>query len=256
MSSKLHKFMINKALQKNHIMKKLITIFSLISLIVLSYAFNQQSTDKLNGAWRMEGDATRVAIIMDGYFVQSVYRENEPLFISTLGGTLDFNGSQLSGTLEFNSEEPGSVGEGFSLKAGLKNDKLTLVNANGEEEVWERIDKGQGDLAGVWRITGRKSDDGSMHEMKASPRKTLKVLSGTRFQWVAMNTETGEFFGTGGGTYTFKDNKYVETIGFFSRDNSKVGVSLPFEGEVKGDEWHHQGLSSKGDPIYEVWTKQ
>ena len=61
---------------------------------------------------------------------------------------------------------------------------------------------------------------------------------------------------TGGGTYTTKDGVYTETIDFFSKDNSRVGAILPFEYEVKGDDWHHSGNSSKGDPIYEVWSKR
>ena len=82
----------------------------------------------------------------------------------------------------------------------------------------------------------------------------MKILSGTRFQWIAFNTETKEFMGTGGGTYSTVDGKYTENIDFFSRDNSRVGASLEFDYELNGDEWHHKGLSNKGDPIYEIWN--
>ncbi|MCK5105463.1 MAG: hypothetical protein KAR17_21715, partial [Cyclobacteriaceae bacterium] len=78
--------------------------------------------------------------------------------------------------------------------------------------------------------------------------------SGTRFQWIAYNSETKEFMGTGGGTFTTKDGKYIENIDFFSRDNSRVGASLEFEYELKGNDWHHKGFSSRGDPIYEIWS--
>jgi hypothetical protein len=62
--------------------------------------------------------------------------------------------------------------------------------------------------------------------------------------------------GTGGGTYTFKDGKYTENIEFFSRDSSRVGSSLAFDGKLENGDWHHSGLSSKGDPIYEVWSRR
>lgn len=65
-----------------------------------------------------------------------------------------------------------------------------------------------------------------MVSMRPGARKTIKILSGTRFQWAAINSETGEFFGTGGGNYTFKDGKYTENIEYFSRDASRVGASL------------------------------
>nr|WP_299343463.1 hypothetical protein [Allomuricauda sp.] len=84
----------------------------------------------------------------------------------------------------------------------------------------------------------------------------MKILSGTRFQWIAYNTETKEFMGTGGGTYTTENGKYVENIGFFSRDDSRVGASLSFDFELKDGDWHHSGKSSKGNPIYEIWSKR
>ena len=60
--------------------------------------------------------------------------------------------------------------------------------------------------------------------------------------------------GTGGGTYTTVDGKYTENIEFFSRDDSKVNRSLEFTFELIDGAWHHSGLSSKGQPIYEIWS--
>ena len=93
-----------------------------------------------------------------------------------------------------------------------------------------------------------------MTERKPGPRKTMKILSGTKFQWIAYNTETGDFSGTGGGTYTTEGGKYTENIDFFSRDNTRVGASLKFDYELKEKKWHHRGLSSEGSPIYEIWS--
>jgi hypothetical protein len=85
-------------------------------------------------------------------------------------------------------------------------------------------------------------------------RRTVKILGGGRFQWIAFNSASKEFSGTGGGTYTAEDGKYIENIEFFSRDSRRVGASLEFDYEVKDGEWHHKGESSKGDPIYEIWS--
>ena len=73
----------------------------------------------------------------------------------------------------------------------------------------------------------------------------MKILSGTRFQWIAYNVDTKEFFGTGGGTYTTVDGKYTENIEFFSRDATRVGASLTFDYSLPDGEWRHQGSSSK-----------
>lgn len=90
--------------------------------------------------------------------------------------------------------------------------------------------------------------------MTPGDRRTIKILSGDRFQWVAFNSATKEFSGTGGGTYTAGNGKYTENIEFFSRDDSRVGASLEFDYDVKDGKWHHKGKSSKGDDIYEIWS--
>lgn len=82
------------------------------------------------------------------------------------------------------------------------------------------------------------------------------MLSGTRFQWVAYDTAAKSFSGTGGGTYTFENGKYTETIEYHSKNSARVGAVLPFEYEIKGKKWDHSGLSSTGNPIREIWTRQ
>ena len=138
------------------------------------------------------------------------------------------------------------------------DDKVTFTlidDENKSTHTWKRVDDGEAPLTGAWQIRERMGQDGNMHEMRPGPRKTIKILSGTRFQWTAMNTETKEFFGCGGGTYTFEEGKYTENIEFFSRDNSRVGANLSFEGRVEGDDWHHSGKSSRGNPIKEIWHR-
>src|SRR5690606_22211081 len=98
--------------------------------------------------------------------------------------------------------------------------------------------------------------DGKLTEIhQKGERKTLKLLVGGHFQWIAFDPSIKGFYGTGGGIYKFENGKYIETIQFFSRDNSRVGASLSFDGEIKNGDWYHSGLSSKGDPIHEIWRK-
>ena len=91
---------------------------------------------------------------------------------------------------------------------------------------------------------------------QSGTRKTIKILSSTRFQWAAIDPGTKQFMGTGGGTYSFENGKYTENIEFFSRDSSRVGQSLTFDGKLENGEWHHSGFSSRGDAIYEVWSRK
>ena len=120
---------------------------------------------------------------------------------------------------------------------------------------YKRIDDGAAPLAGVWKISAREQDGKIVPIHQTGARKTLKMLTGNRFQWFAINPETKQFSGTGGGTYEFANGKYTEHIEFFSRDSSRVGASLSFDGKLENGEWHHSGLSSRGEKIYETWGR-
>ena len=111
-------------------------------------------------------------------------------------------------------------------------------------------------LNGSWLMSGiERRGEMRMRDVNR-PRKTLKMLGGGRFQWIAYDTSKKGFYGTGGGTFTAVDGKYVENIEFFSRDSNTVGKSLGFNYQIKEGDWHHKGFSSKGDPKYEIWTKR
>ena len=154
-------------------------------------------------------------------------------------------------SFQYHSEQKETVGTDMSFTIKINVNELT-TDINGKSQKWNRIDNGAAPLSGVWRINARKNGD-HLNPMPLAARRTLKILSGTRFQWVAINIETKEFFGTGGGRYTFENGKYTEYIEFFSRDTNRVGSALSFEGKIENSEWHHSGLSSRGEPIYEVW---
>ena len=125
----------------------------------------------------------------------------------------------------------------------------------GVDKVWNKLDDGTpGKLVGTWLMSGRRRDGEIQLRKTDQPRKTMKILSGTRFQWIAYNTETKEFMATGGGNYTTVDGKYTENIEFFSKDKNRVGAKLEFDFSLLQKEWHHSGFSSKGDALYEIWS--
>jgi hypothetical protein len=220
-----------------------------------------QQTHTLKGAWRLASNGkepfTAVKIYSDDYFMVAYYDLQGKNFIKSKGGTYSFSDGKYTETIEFNTAENSEVGSSIKFSAGLKKQELKSTdNRTKKVEVWVRIEEpATPALAGVWRITGREQN-GQLSPMQQGSRKTIKILSGSRFQWAAFNTETKQFSGTGGGTFAAKDGNYTENIEFFSRDGNRVGASLSFKYDVKGNEWHHSGLSSTGNKIYEVWSKQ
>ena len=226
----------------------------LLSLVlIIGSACQAQS---LNGAWQSGHDENHITMIVtDRYFSAAVYNKNNNTYLGTRGGSWRIANNQFIEVHEFNTMKPEWIGTELKSEIILKGDKLFFKTNEGTEE-FSRIDNGNpGQLAGAWLITGRMSDKG-LEKRTPGPRKTMKILSGTRFQWIAYNNETKEFFGTGGGTYTTENGKYNENIDFFSRDNSRVGAKLLFDFSLVDGDWRHSGLSSKGDPIDEVWTKR
>ncbi len=234
----------------------------ILSLIVFVFtsAFtnttNLNTNDAFTGAWETtykEGDreVRAVAILSGGYTSAAAYYTDDNSFFYTMGGSYKIDGDKVTQVCEFNTMDVSKVGKTEVSEFKINGNELTFV---GDTRVWKRIDNGTGgDLADAFLITGRKRD-GEISRSTPGARKTMKILSGTRFQWIAYNVDNGQFSGTGGGTYTTKNGKYVENIEFFSRDVTRVGASLSFDYEVKDGEWHHSGLSSKVDPIYEIWT--
>ncbi|WP_127124866.1 membrane or secreted protein [Pseudoflavitalea rhizosphaerae] len=231
-------------------MKKIFSLACFLFSAITSFA-------QIDGAWKLSGNGTVevTCIVADNYFMQTTYDKTNKLFLNTMGGTINLgNDGKMNVTIEFNTADSTRIGQSYSLDYKLNNNEL-IISVNDADNKWQRIDDGKGGLSGNWRITEREQN-GKMNPIRPGPRKTLKILSGTRFQWAAINTETKEFFGTGGGAYSFSNGKYTENIEFFSRDNSRVGASLSFDGKVDGNKWHHSGKSSKGDPIAEIWTRQ
>lgn len=212
----------------------------------------------LEGSWKLvEQDGLKVKdkevvrIYQDGYFAEGAKGTGSNEFLWAQGG--EYKADDYSITLDFNTKNPELVGETLDPKLSFIEDNKIKINNVKEVQVWERIsDKSQA-LDGNWVITGRKRG-GEMNTMTPGDRRTIKILGGGRFQWVAFNSATREFFGTGGGTYSSENGKYTENIEFFSRDKDRVGASLGFKYDLKDGKWHHSGKSSKGGPIYEVWS--
>lgn len=233
------------------------TIALILTTLLFMGSIRGQS---LLGAWEStqtteKGQRVRnVVIFAEGHQVATWFDPTNGDFIHTNGGGWQLSGNTITETVEFDTKTPDRVGSSISFEIELQDDTLKIKDG---DQVWTRVDNGTpGDLEGAWLMSGRRYNGEMQHRDTDRPRKTMKILSGTRFQWIAYNTETKQFMGTGGGTYTTVDGTYTENIEFFSRDNSRAGASLEFDYALKKGDWHHSGFSSKGKPLYEIWSKR
>lgn len=192
--------------------------------------------------------------INNKYFIYSVYEQVPANFIETKGGFYTENDGVLNLQLEFNSAyENDSVRE-LSIPYTVTGNELILKMNS--ELIFLPMKAMEQDLDGAWLFATRGPDNGQDRRGEENPRKTLKFLLDGRFQWIAYHTETMKFSGTGGGSYSSKNGIYTEKIEYFSKDNSRVGTLLEFDYEIKGDDWHHTGQNSKGEPMYEIWSRR
>lgn len=243
----------------------------LITLVVSSFLMmmysnttSEGNASDITGAWKLEsqngqdGDFTGTLLIEDGYVFYTEYDVDIKHFEGSLGGQYTYANGAFDYTVEFDTWQPERIGQEIKVTVTFKENQMTLVQSlEGENMtmVFSQIDDGTGDLAGAWRITDRLRN-GAMQAMKQGPRKTIKMITGSRFQWAAFNPETKQFSGTGGGAVTLKGGEYTEHIEFFSRNADRVGASLSFDYKVEGIKWDHSGMSSSGNAIRETWTRQ
>ena len=215
-------------------MKKIILI-----LILITSTNSIYSQDEVYSY--IEKDIVNRIIIDKNYFLMTSFKFNSNEFIKTIGGFYEKKGKRFIVDLEFNSN--------------FRNDSLSKVEIN-KKSNWKKISLKENDLQGKWLMVGRIRNGKEQRRNLDRPRKTMKILINGYFQWIAFNTETFQFSGSGGGKYSTKDGIYTEKIEYFSRDNSRVGAKLKFDYELKDEEWNHIGFSSKGDPMHELWVKR
>lgn len=235
-------------------LKYQLPVLGLLCLILLAGFSGRDAKTPVTGSWmHTRGNDTWLLMAADGYCMITHYDASGKRFFKTFGGFQEVENGTLQLRYRFHSNDKGKTGTraAFTWKVKGRQAESNLSGATGQ---WTKVGAADGAMTGIWRITKRREGT-DLKELKLAPRRTLKFLTDDRFQWAAINVETGEFSGTGGGTYTFRDGVYTETIGFFSRDSSRVGMSLKFNDHLEGADWVHTGLSSKGDPIYEVWSK-
>ena len=236
------------------------SISGLVMLILTSLVVNGQD---FSGAWKLVDYNGKpfaeecIKIYSSGYFMFATYSANGT-FVKAGGGNYETNGKEYAEVLDFYTSDSTQVRKPLTYDFSIKNNELT-ISAKGHEhaETWRKIDDVSTPLSGAWRFGARVNEEGVAGQRRGgdSPRQTMKILSGKYFQWAAFNFEAKQCSGTGGGTYKLQDNQYTETIRFFSRDNSRVGISLTFDYKLDGTDWYHKGKGTTGNPVSEVWEK-
>jgi hypothetical protein len=212
----------------------------LSTILILIYSNHSLFGQVFSFKSLQNGQKIEHRILMDDeYIVETQFTSNPNQFLKTIGGFYKKKGNEIIVKLEFNSN--------------FSKDSLKTISIS-DNSKWKKISGVTRPLQGKWLMSGRVRGKTERRRDTNQPRKTMKILVDGYFQWIAFNINTFSFMGTGGGSYTAENGTYKEKIDYFSRDNKKVGISLSFSYSKKGQDWHHKGFSSKGDPIHEIWA--
>jgi len=230
-------------------MKKIVFILLILPLLSLG----QQASMK--GAWGLENSLGQTVLLMtDQVFSLTQYNFTAKKFISSEGGTWRSDGKSIWLAFDWSSKDTAKVGNEIKVSIAISSGQLSLSLL---DQPLNKLDQGEpGALQGEWIISGNYLNDVvSKRPSPFFPRRTMKILTGNHFQWIAFNVKTKEFLGTGGGTYTTSaEGKYVETIEFFTKAVSSIGKSVEFTYSFQDGDWRHKGQKSTGGPLDECWT--
>jgi hypothetical protein len=232
----------------------------LFSLLISFTGFSQI----LNGAWRLVEKNNQpithevIKLFSNSYFTSASYKKSTGEFLEAKGGTYSLNGLSYKEHLEIDSTTPEHSGISREYYAELKNGRLWITNLKtGVKEQWEKFDEADDyQMAFCWRIHKKKDEgDSEWRTIKYAPRKTLKMITNSRYQVLALNSETGQFVGSSGGTWSGDGDSYIEHIEFFSKDQRNVGRSLEFQRSFEDGLWLHTGKTSKDELMMEKWQR-
>ncbi len=235
--------------------------FALIFSLVLGFGTNAQI---LNGAWRLVEkngkpvEYEAIKLYSNSYFTYAAYEKDSGQFMEAKGGTYTLNNFSYKEHLDIDSNEPKHSGTTREYLNVLDNKQLTLTNLiTGDKEKWVKFDEADNyEMAFCWRIHKKKDEgDAEWRTIEYRPRKTLKMITNSRYQVLALNSETGQFVGSSGGSWSGSSKDYIENVEFFSKDQSNVGKSLEFKRTFDKGLWLHTGKTTKGEDMMEKWHR-
>lgn len=237
--------------------KSKISGFVLIAISVTAFMSLKKpviDNKEIIGAWGYGTPENKtVMIATDRVFSVATYDVPGKKLIASYGGTWKLGGNKMIQKIEWNATDSSQVGREVLQNLSLVNGKLNMAGQS-----WDRLDDGRpGALQGAWIITGNFQNDKAVKRQNSFyPRRTMKVLSGKYFHWIAYHVGNKTFANAGGGTYTTSKGKYTEQIEFFTKTPESVGKTLKFDYSFVNGDWRHKGQKSTGGSMDECWSKR
>src|SRR5687767_5686324 len=139
--------------------------------------------DELTGAWmHQENNQQQLLQFIDGYHTDTIYSKEEKKFIETRGGNYSITNGEFMLSIEFDTANRDQIGTTIAYSFFIMDNELT-IDDNGKKIIYKKIDDGCAPLSGAWHITSQMREGKVVPIHRTGTRKTVKILSATRFQW-------------------------------------------------------------------------
>jgi len=111
-----------------------------------------------------------------------------------------------------------------------------------------KFDQLKQELPGTWECVS----------FQEAPKEILHIkhITPTHYTWVTYDRQMNAILATSGGTWSFKDGKYVEACEFASDSHQHLrGKTFTFTINVARDKWDLRGVPGTEIEVDEVWSR-
>lgn len=240
--------------------KKIFLLFFLLYSVFTNSLLAQTS---IVGAWQQidKNGNTATMICAENYLMFAVYNSAEQKYVYAGGGSFQILKAESKTILSYKNDfyTKDSTLVGLTIANIFTLDKNSLTIEQGPLiGIWTRLEEKNNPspiVNSLWRLRAKEDKAFKMQTVFKGPLKTLKLLSGEHFQWASFNIDTHQFFGTLGGTFSKRNEKYTEQIIFSSKSVKEIAPSFEYDCILNGKDWIHAGQNSTGTRIHEIWEK-
>ena len=96
----------------------------------------------------------------------------------------------------------------------------------------------QKEIQGSWTLVKYRYGNDQVLQNVPEFMVYVKNITDTHFSWCSFSPEDGNVIGTGGGTYEFKNGKYVEKTEYWFPSGTDIpGTQTAFDYKLKGNSW-------------------
>lgn len=201
-----------------------------------------------------------VKLFKDGYWISAAFGNQKYPFGGSGGGTFTTNNGKYMETLRFYSWDSTARGKTYTFDYRLEGNQFFQSGFINTEKYQNYLIKEEmtrmipvcalqnAALEGVWMLKEASTNGKSEF---SSPMEQFKIYAYPRFAWARYDTSTGQFLGTGGGSYSFDGKKVIEHLEYITYDLA-LGTDVEIEVVLQGARMQQ---TSWGGSYKETWQR-